>query len=425
VIREARVDSRQNRRQSGGVDAELTLAARALDAGHVLEALKRVALRNDAPALGLRGVALARLGQFERARELLRAAARGFGASAPLGRARCLLADAEIALVSRDLRGVEAALDGARRTLLRHGDALNAAHAACLQARSLLLRGRTSEAERALRPLLARRAPPALRAQIELTWAEHAVRTLDPRAARAALARAHHAAEAAGSAALRHEVAAAEARLNAPVARLLRAGEAHALRLEELAALPQQRSLLLVDARELSVQSAAARVALGRRPVLFALARALAEAWPAPATRASLIFRAFAVTRASESQRARLRVEIARLRRALRGVAQISATADGFELRPLAAREVAVLSRLFDDEHAAILALLEDGEAWSSSALSVALGVSQRSVQRALLALEPAGKVRATGRARARRWLLAPGPEFATPLLLQSALTSA
>jgi len=251
------------------------------------------------------------------------------------------------------------------------------------------------------------------------------VRNLDSRRARAALARAARAAQAAGSAALRHEVAAAAARLDAPVARLLRAGEARALGLDELAALLRQRGLLLVDARELSVRSATARVALGRRPVLFALARTLAEAWPQAATRAALILRAFAVTRANESQRARLRVEIARLRRALRGVAQISATADGFELRPFAASEVAVLSRLLDDEHAAILALLEDGEAWSSSALSVALGVSQRSVQRALLALQQAGKVRASGRARAQRWRLAPGPEFATPLLLQSALTSA
>jgi ParB-like chromosome segregation protein Spo0J len=118
-------------------------------------------------------------------------------------------------------------------------------------------------------------------------------------------------------------------------------------------------------------------------------------------------------------------VEIARLRQAVRGLAELSATPDGFRLAPLRATEIVVLARLVDDEHAALLALLEDGQAWSSSALAVALGASQRSVQRALLGLESAGKVRAIGRARAKRWLNAPSAEFATPLLLPPTLESA
>jgi hypothetical protein len=400
----------------------LAAAARALDAGDVLGALKRVALRSDAQALGLRGVALARLGQLDRARELLRAAARAFGVRSPLGQARSLLADAEIALASRDLRGVDATLATVIRTLSAHGDAANLTHARCLSARSLLLRGRLSEAERALTSLDAEHAPPALRAELELTRAELHLRALDARATRRALTRAERAAKSAAIPALLREASALRARLAAPLARSLRSGEPQVLKLEQLAALLGQSELLLVDARELAVQAESVRVVLARRPVLFSLARTLAEAWPAGATRSALIQRAFAVTRPNESHRARLRVEIARLRRALRGLAELSATPDGFRLAPLRGREVVVLTRLVEDEHAPVLALLEDGQAWSSSALALALGASQRSVQRALLDLESSGKIRAVGRARAKRWLPAPSHEFTPPLLLPPGL---
>ena len=123
------------------VDPALLAAAHALDAGDVLGALKRVALRTDAPGVALRGVALARLGKRERARALLQSAAQAFGVAAPLGRARCLLADAEIALAARDLRGVEGELARASRDLRALGDTVNALHADCLAARGLLLRG--------------------------------------------------------------------------------------------------------------------------------------------------------------------------------------------------------------------------------------------------------------------------------------------
>jgi len=407
------------------VDDLLAAAARALDAGDVLGALKRVALRKDAPALGLRGVALARLGQLDRARDLLRAAARAFGPSAPLGRARCLLADAEIALASRDLRGVEATLTTVQQTLTAHDDRANAAHARCLLARCLLLRGHVADAERVLSSLDLVRAPALIAAEAELAWAALHVRAVDTRAAQRALGRAERAAKQARIPAFLHEIAATRARLAAPTARLLRGGSERLLRLDQVEALFRRNASLLVDARELSLRAGPARVALARRPVLFALARALAEAWPNGATRGDLIQRAFSVTRANDSHRARLRVEIARLRRALPRLAEVTATSDGFRLNPLAAGEVAVLARLADDEHAALLGLLEDGEAWSSSALGLALGASQRSVQRALLALERGGRVRATGQARAKRWLCAPGPEFATAMLLPPPLEMA
>jgi len=415
------MDSGENRPQSAAVDPALTAAALALDAGDVLGALKRVALRSDAPGLALRGVALARLGKRERARELLRAAAKAFGSSAPLGRARCLLADAEVALASRELRGVGEALASASRELRALGDTVNALHADCLAARALLLRGRLADAERALRALQLSHAPAALSAEIHLAWAELHLRTPDTRAARAALGQATRAANRAKISAISREVSAASALLEAPAARLIQSGAERVLCLAQVEALLGS-SGLLIDARELVLRAGPARVSLLRRPVLFSLARALGEAWPGEVPRRVLLQQVFSVARPNDSHRARLRVEVARLRRALRSLASIAATPAGFQLTPGAGSQVCVLAPLLEGEHATLLALLGDGEAWSSSALAVALGVSQRSVQRGLLALENAVKVRATGRARAKRWHLLPGAEFATPLLLPGAL---
>ena len=163
-------------------------------------------------------------------------------------------------------------------------------------------------------------------------------------------------------------------------------------------------------------------ISLETRPVLFALARALAEAWPGDVSRAALLARAFRAKHADESHRARLRVEIARLRKALSVAAGIEATKNGFALVPRRAREVAVLAPPTDEAHATVLALLADGEAWSTSALALALGASQRTVQRALEELTADGKVQAVGRGRARRWLAPPVPGFPTTLLLPAAL---
>lgn len=403
------------------MDPTLTAAAFALDAGDVLGALKRVALREDAPALALRGVALARLGKRERARELLRRAAKAFGARAPLGRARCRLAEAEIALASRDLRDVGARLALASRELRKLGDAVNALHADCLAARSLILRGRLLDAERVLVQLDARHAPAALRAEIYLTWGELQLKKPDTRAAGVALGKAERAATRARISAISQEVRAAKLLLEAPAARLLESGAQRVLDLAQVEALLVPAGLL-IDARSFALRTGVRSVSLVRRPVLFSLARALADAWPAPATRHELLRRVFSATRPNDSHRARLRVEIARLRRALRQMASIAATPDGFRLTPLTSGAVRVLAPLVESDHGALLTLLGDGEAWSSSALAIALGVSQRSVQRSLTALESAAKAQASGRARAKRWHLAPGAEFATPLLLPGAL---
>ena len=399
------------------VDAVLVAAARALDSGNLLEALKRVSLREDAPALGLRGVIFARMGQFARARELLAKAARAFGPSVPLGRARCLLADAEIALATRDLRGVDAALGEARRLLAAERDLVNAAHATCLAARSALLRGQIQDAERLLGGLETKHLPPLIAIELELARTEAYRRKPAAASAQKALQRAERWASAARITIFSREIAAQKALLAAPAASALSRGHARSLTLTELETLLTDASSMLVDARELAVRGNGTRVELGRRPVLFALVRALAEAWPEPAARARLIAQAFGAKRVNESHRARLRVELARLRRALGSLASIAATREGFALTPLGGRAVTLLTSPQESEHEPVLALLRDGEAWASSALSVALGKSQRSVQRVLGELEVSGQVRSAGRARAKRFFCAP-PEIATPLLL-------
>jgi hypothetical protein len=123
-----------------------------------------------------------------------------------------------------------------------------------------------------------------------------------------------------------------------------------------------------VDACRYVVRDDGNVVSLARRPVLFALARALGEAWPGDVPRGTLLARAFGAKFADESHRARLRVEIGRLRAALRALAGVSATKRGFALAPRRAREVVVLARPVEEQHAAVLAFLADGESWSSSA---------------------------------------------------------
>ena len=399
------------------MDSLITAAARALAAGDPLGALKRVALREDAPALALRGIAMAQLGDFARAKALLRRAARAFGPHETMARARCALAEAEIALVSRDLGEPAKALDNAHATLAAHGDAANAAHARYLQARRLLLIGRLDDADRTLAELDPASLPPASRASCELVAAGIAIRRLRTATARAALVRAEHAARQAGIPALTAEVRNAARVLELPAARLIARGHERLLRLDEVETLLASTAFV-VDACRYVVRDARSAVSLERRPVLFALARILGEAWPGDVPRATLIARAFRTRHADESHRARLRVEIGRLRTLLRSMADISATKHGFTLTPRHASEVVVLARPVDDAHAAVLALLADGEAWSSSALALALDTSQRSVQRALDALAAENKVDSFGRGRARRWMTPPVPGFPTSLLL-------
>ena len=403
------------------MDSLITAAARALAAGDPLGALNRVALRDDAPALALRGIAMAQLGELDRAKALVRRAARAFGPKEAVARARCIVAEAEIAFVSRDLGWPAKALDAARAMLEAHGDQVNAAHARHLEVRRLLLLGRLDEAERILAALDPAPLPSASKAVHALIVAGIAMRRLQTKTARAALVRADAAARDARIPALMAEVENAARVLDAPAARLISNGQERSLLLEEVEAL-QASKALVVDACRHVVRDAGNVVSLATRPVLFAIARALGEAWPADVSREALVAQAFRAKTADESHRARLRVEVGRLRTMLRALAAVSATKRGFTLAPRRAREVVVLARPVEEKHAAVLAFLADGESWSSSALALALGASQRSVQRALDALALAGKVQSFGRGRARRWMTPPMPGLTTTLLLPAPL---
>ncbi len=227
-----------------------------------------------------------------------------------------------------------------------------------------------------------------------------------------------------GIPALTAEVDNAFLALETPAARLIAGGEERPLLLEDVEALLASKAFV-VDACRHVVRNSGTVISLAKRPVLFALARALGEAWPGDVARDTLVARAFGARVADESHRARLRVEIGRLRAMLRPLAVVSATKRGFKLAPRRAREVVVLARPIEDhalEHAAVLALLADGESWSSSAIAVALGASQRTVQRALDSLAEAGGVQPVGRGRARRWMTPPVPGFTTTLLLPAPL---
>jgi hypothetical protein len=403
------------------MDSLITAAARALAMGDPIGALKRVALRDDAPALALRGIAMAQLGDLVRAKTLLRSAARAFGPKETLARARCVLAEAEIALVSRDLSWSARALDSARATLEAHGDRVNAAHARYLEIRRLVLIGQIDDAERLLAELDPAPLPPATRVAHELVTAGIAVRRLRMNEARAALERAERAVRDARIPALEAEVESALLVLSTPAARLLVRGEERLLLLEEVEAVLASNAFI-VDACRYVVRHGSAAVSLATRPVLFALARALGEAWPGDVARDVLIARAFGSQFADESHRARLRVEVGRLRAELSTIADVHATKRGFTLVPRHAPEVVVLARPVEEEHAAVLAFLADGESWSSSALALALRTGQRTVQRALDSLAAAGKVQAFGRGRARRWTTPPVPGFTTTLLLPDPL---
>jgi hypothetical protein len=405
------------------MDSLITAAARALAAGDPLGALKRVALRDDAPALALRGIAMAQLGDFVRAKALLQGAARAFGPKEAVASARCAVAEAEIALVSRDLGWPAKALGIARATLEARGDRVNAAHARNLEARHLLLIGRLDEAERTLAGSESTPLPPALRAAQELVVAGIAMRRLRAGAARAALVRAQYAARHAGIPALAAEVESVFIVMNTPAARLIARGEERRILLDEVETLLASGALV-VDACRHVVRDEGAVISLATRPILFALVRALGEAWPGDVPRSTLLARAFRAKHADESHRARLRVEVGRLRTALRTLADVSATKEGFALAPRRACEVVVLAPPVEEQHAAVLAFLADGESWSSSALAIALGASPRTVQRALDQLAAAGKVQWFGQARARRWMTPPVPGFPTILLLPGPLPS-
>lgn len=405
------------------MDMLIAAAARALSSGDPLAVLKRVALRNDAPALALRGIAMAQLGDLARARELLKDAARAFGPDEPMARARCMVAEAEIALVCRDLGRSFQTLGATRATLEAGGDQVNAAHAGYLEARQLLLIGRLEDAHRTLDSIDIDVLPPASRAGYGLVVAGIAMRQIRTGPARAALEQAARAAQDAGIPSLKAEVEKARHALEAPAARIVSRDRQDLLQLDGVEALVASDTFI-VDTCRNAVRLGEKLISLDRRPVLLALARALAEVWPEDVSRENLLMHAFGAKHVDDSHRARLRVEIARLRKVIKPVAAVRATSLGFALKPYGACQVAVLAPPLESDHPEVLALLADGEAWSSSALAMALGVSPRTVQRKLEALALAGKVRSFGRGRACRWILSSVPGFPTSLLLPLAIAT-
>ncbi len=403
----------------GGIPMDLIInaAARALAAGDAFGALNRVALRNDAPALALRGIAMAQLGDFVKSKTLLKKAVSAFGPKEGVARARCVVAEAEVALASRDLNGSAKLLAVARATLEEHGDWVNAAHARYIEIRKLLLVGRLGDAEQAQKALNPETFPPALKAVHHLLAAGIAMRRLETNKARSIFTLAGKAARDAGIPALKAEVENAARLLEVPAARILSLGKEKLLRLDEVEALLKSGKLV-VDTCCYAVRGHQKMVSLAKRRTLFVIARALAEAWPGDVPRDALMEKTFGVKLSDESFRLRLRVEVVRLRGLLRGLAELKATKQGFALTPLGARDVVVLARPVEEPQGAVLALLEDGELWSSSALALALGSSQRTVQRSLELLEEAGKVQSYGQGRAKRWVTPPMPGITSLLLL-------
>lgn len=399
------------------MDSLIAASARALAAGDPLGALHRVALRDDPPALALRGIAMAQLGDYARSRDLLKRAARGFGRHEALARARCVVAEAEVALAMRDLGGTTRSLQDAASLLAAHDDFPNAMLARLLVARRLLLVGKLDAAAQALHEAQLPNVPARHVAVHALIVAELALRTLRVADARDALARAQDAAIAAGVPALSAEIESLHATLRRPAARQWHEGGERTLNLDDAVLLLRSDSLV-IDACRRGVSIGNTWRPLAKRPVLFTLVRQLARAWPGDVERESLIAGAFRLRHPDETHRARLRVDIGRLRALLKGIAEIDATPRGFALRTTTASTVTVLLPPIDGESASLMALLADGVAWSTSALALALDASQRTVQRALGELESQGRVRSIGRARAQRWMAPPLTEFTTILLL-------
>lgn len=399
------------------MDCQINAAARRLTHGDPLGALESVALREDPPALALRGTALAQLGDLSGAAALLRRAGQGFTAAEPLNRARCTLARAEVALAQRDFSFPDQELGAAAAVLARHGDRFNGSLATLLMARRQLLLGKVGGAERTLASLGIAGLPSALAGLGRLLEAQLAIRRIAARRAAELLALAAAEARKTGIGALQREIEQAQSVLRAPAGRVLSPAGERELTLHEverLLALPG----LLVDAcrRQLTCEHQA--VDLSKRPVPFALVELLASERTLEATRERLVHHAFSSNVCNDSHRARLRVEVGRLRSLLGGMARICATPRGFRLVPRDAMPVRVLLPPLATPHAALLALLSDGQGWSTSGVALALGKSQRSVQRACNALRHAGAVIAVGQGPSRRWLSASLAPIAPAMLL-------
>lgn len=402
--------------KTSAIDAALEIAGRFLAAFDPLSALRLVALREEPLALALRGVAMAQLGDYRAARRLLERAAKGLAGASPLAHARCLAALGEVELARRDPLAARRSLASARAALERAGDRINASFVALLEVRCRLLTGEVDAARALLSTVGPRGAPPRLVVLAALAAADIAVRRTDAAGAARAIERARVASRIACLPVLDAEVERAARDLAAPVARSVRGGLETTCDLASVDALLRSEALVVDVCRRL-VRVRETVATLVRRPVLLAIAELLACAHPASVSRGRLAGRAFGVRRMSDSVRVRLRVEVGRLRRAIRDLADIDATGDGYVLRPRG-REVVALLPPAEGEANAILALLRGGESWTTSSLAEATGKSRRTVQRALAALLEAGTIEGLGAGRARRWVARPPDGFATTLLL-------
>lgn len=399
------------------MDSAVSTAGRALAQGDALSALKQVGLRSDPPALALRGIAMAQLGELTKARHLLRRAMRAFEGRDVQAWARSVVAEAEVALALRELGGGQRELLRAALLLERRGDSANALFARLVAVRSHVLLGELERAERGLRALPLAHAPARLAAVASLVAADLAIKRGEGARARQALQLAGERADEAAIPPLRSEVERARAKLAAPAARLVQAGAARALSLEALEPWLTP-DVFVVDVCRRQARLGSRVVSLVSRPVLLALLAALAAGAPGEVTRSALLERAFGARRVNDSHRVRLRVELSRLRRLLANVVEIFATPAGFRLQARGGAETLLLLPPAADDASELLALLGGGEPWSTSGLAAALGKSQRSVQRALAALLEQERVTSTGKGRAQRWVLAPQTTFATTLLL-------
>lgn len=397
------------------MDVVLRSALAALHQGEPLAALQRTALRDDPTALVLRGIAFARLGELERADVLLQRAVPRIDAPRAF-RACARAALAEVALARRDLRRAGSSLLAAERALAADAPGGDAAHVRLLRARHQLLLGDVGGAAEMLATLVRMRPGLPTQALAAALAGEIALRRRRPHDARAAFAAARAVAQRSRLPALAAEVDTATASLELPVARQLDAQGARPLTLEQLEALDDDGSLVLDGCRRI-VRWGVRTVSLQRRPVLWTLLQELATAVPCDVSRDALVATAFGARRADASHRARLRVEVARLRRLLRPFATLRATAAGFVLLPRAT-SVRVLVPPIDTKAAALLALLADGATWTTHSLAEASGQSQRTVQRALAELRADGQVEPHGRGRRQRWRIAPLLGFATCMLL-------
>ncbi|MBF5043797.1 helix-turn-helix domain-containing protein [Aggregicoccus sp. 17bor-14] len=391
----------------------LVEAGRALSRGEPLRALGLVGRSEDALGLTLRGIAYAQLGDLELARRSLERALALTGE--PLLRARARAARVEVALGEGDAATAAREARASADALAALGDARNAAMQRLVLARAEVLLGRLDEARRTVQEVLEAAPTADLQAVALLARAELALRAIAPSEARDALLSARRRLQEAPNPLLERELAALQQELSRPVARLLRAG---ALREVDLFAVEAAAGgdLVLVDACRRLVVAGPASCSLARRPILFSLLGLLARAWPAPVARDLLAAQAFDTRLVNDSYRARLRVEVGRLRKALAslGVEPV-ATREGYALT--AAREVALLLPLSDGEAARLSLLLANGAAWSARGLAEHAGVSPRTAQRALAALVSSGAALRTGSGKQVRYAR-PGLPLASRLLL-------